>query len=85
MVLVHSVRILRDGDALGKEEQGRNAQAGQGSLTMAKKEIETGTCELCGAEFEVNEFNRDAPYAMCDRCFDEYLISIEDFNINNNE
>lgn len=54
-------------------------------MTMAKKEIETGTCELCGAEFEVNEFNRDAPYPMCDRCFEEYLISIEDFNINNNE
>lgn len=36
-------------------------------------EKETNICEECGCEFEVNEFNEQAPYAMCDACYEEYL------------
>jgi hypothetical protein len=38
---------------------------------------ETGICEECGCEYEVNEVNSQAPYSMCDDCYDEYLIKRE--------
>lgn len=31
-------------------------------------------CEECGREFEVTEYNEHAPYAMCDSCYEEYLL-----------
>ena len=31
-------------------------------------------CEHCGEEFVLTPFNEFAPYAMCDSCYDEYLI-----------
>lgn len=34
----------------------------------------TRICEHCGEEFVLNEFNSMAPYAMCDTCYDNYLI-----------
>ena len=35
---------------------------------------ETNICECCGKEYVITDFNRNAPYAMCDGCYDEYLI-----------
>ena len=34
----------------------------------------TRICEHCGKEFVLTPFNESAPYAMCDNCYDNYLI-----------
>ena len=36
---------------------------------------ETNVCELCGREYIENDFTRDAPFAMCDSCYEEYLLT----------
>ena len=37
--------------------------------------METDVCEICGREYVVTSFNSDAPFPMCDDCYEEYLIS----------
>ncbi len=34
----------------------------------------TNICEECGREYTVNEWNENAPYAMCNACYDEYNL-----------
>lgn len=46
---------------------------------MENNEIDnTNICEECGREYEINDFNEQAPYSMCDACYDEYLIKMAD-------
>lgn len=46
-------------------------------------EEETNICEECGKEYTYSDFNRMAPYAMCDKCYDDYII--ENFDANEHE
>ena len=32
-------------------------------------------CEDCGKTYRVSSFNKDAPYAMCEMCYDNYLCN----------
>ena len=40
-------------------------------------EKETNICECCGTEYEITDYNRAAPFAMCDDCYDEFLMNEE--------
>jgi len=42
-------------------------------MKTEEKQKETRICEDCGREYEVNDYNRCAPYSMCDDCYGEYL------------
>lgn len=43
-------------------------------VKMEEKE-EKRICEACAKVFEVNDFNRCAPFAMCDDCYDSYIVA----------
>ena len=64
------------------EEQCINTQAKSGFENLIMEEfirqeiVITKICEDCGKEYKETDFNRSAPYAMCDKCYDDYLCKL---------